>query len=120
MAYDYSLSLEKVSYYPQLNGCDKVVKHVDWFINIFDTAEPDITVSTGVITELDTSNVSPDTFSDWSSVTQTMILEWCLNEIGGVSFIERMFEEPDIQQQLDMKTTGTLLVEADVSEIPEE
>lgn len=120
MAYDYTLSLDKVSYYPQLNGCDKVVKDVHWHVNMFDTSDPDVSISIGIVTELDTSGVSADTFSDWASVTQTMILQWCADKNGGESYIQSILDSDSTQEQLRIKRFRTELVEANVSEIPEE
>lgn len=119
MAYDYTMSVDNVQYYSQLNGCEKVIKQVEWTILIFDTSEPDITQTNSILTEFDTDDISPDNFTPWTDLTHTQILTWCLAKVGGEAFVQNLMSNTEIQELLRYQIVRASLLEADLSEISE-
>lgn len=119
MSHDYTIGIENIHYHPEINGCPNVVKHVEWYINVFHVDNPDVTQPHFIDTLLDTDGVRPDSFTSWEDLTHTAILEWCLTSVGGQSFIDNILNNDDAQNILQRKLVMAPLFEADITEIPE-
>jgi len=101
MNIDYEAKVLEIFVIPEQGGQNNIVKKVTWRVTFFD---PDFrrTVMTQakILTYLDTDTLS-DSFVDYSLITQSQILQLCLDHEGGSSFLQNLqgLHEPVLQSQ---------------------
>ena len=92
MNIDYAMSLQNVWAVDSQDSFQDVVKRVNWVVEFFDTANPDVKSIGSVESYLDSGSITADTFTSYDNVTQTQILQWALDAEGGTAFLDQLLE----------------------------
>lgn len=92
MNIDYAMSLQNVWAIDSQDSFQDVVKKVNWVVEFFDTANPNIKSTGGVESYLNTNSLSADSFTSYENLTQTQILQWALDAEGGTAFLDQLLD----------------------------
>lgn len=118
MNIDYAATLVALRTIPEQDGKTDVCKHLQWEINFFDTTYPtEVWSVAGVETILDTDAL-PDSFVEFSDLTQQQILQMALDHHGGDKFLDELLthHEEYLLKRFSLMDTE----DRDVTEIQEQ
>ena len=118
MNIDYAATLVALRTIPEQDGKTDVCKHLQWEINFFDTTYPtEVWSVAGVETVLDTDDL-PDSFVEFSDLTQQQILQMALDHHGGDKFLDELLthHEEYLLKRFSLMDTE----DRDVTEIQEQ
>ena len=91
MNIDAEYVLTRVFTLPEANGVTNVVRKVLWEIIFFDTDNPEEVRSTATVeTYMELETVDPNNYVEFDLITKTQILEWCLADVGGTTFLDKL------------------------------
>lgn len=119
MNVEYTAELREVGLIPEQVGFSNIVKKIIWSITFFDSEDPENIFSVATIeTYLNTESIDEEAFVAWENITQTEIVQFALEEMGGQSFVD------DLKQNhvytLDKMKLDNSLNKIDPAIIPEE
>ena len=118
MNIDYAATLIALRTIPEQDGKTDVCKHLQWEINFFDTTYPTEVWSVAAVeTVLDTDDL-PNSFVEFSDLTQQQILQMALDHHGGNAFLDELL--PHHEEHLLKRFALMDLEDKDVAEIQEQ
>lgn len=92
MTIDYTTEVNVVRCIATQGDLTDVVKYIEWEVRFFDTSEPNIASIATIHTELDTDNVSSDSFVAFADVTKAQLAAWGLAKHGGTDFLDGLLD----------------------------
>lgn len=92
MTIDYTTEVRAVRCITAQGDLTDVVKYIEWDVRFFDISAPDTVSIASINTELDTDNVSSDSFIAFGDVTKANLAAWGLAKHGGTDFLDGLLD----------------------------
>lgn len=117
MNIDYAATLVALRTIPEQDGKTDVCKYLQWEINFFDTTYPTEVWSVAAVETILDTDTLPDSFVEFSDLTQQQILQMALDHHGGNKFLDELL--PHHEGVLLQKFMLKDVEDKDVAEIQE-